>query len=241
MHEALLLDADGNLFPSEEPAFDASVLVTNRLMEAIGSQRRFGADELRRWTTGKNFRTTSVALARDAGYDLRGAELDGWVRAEQAEVSAHLARVLKPHVAVYGVLSRLARSYTLAAVSSSALGRLDACFAATSLHTFIPPALRFSAEDSLPAPTSKPDPAIYLHALDQMRLAPSEAVAVEDSVPGATSAVAAGITTIGNLVFVPEDERERRCAALRDLGVAAVADSWEDVEALLPDLPGGAP
>src|SRR5206468_6511581 len=31
----LLCDADGNLFPSEEPAFEASAVVTNRYLERL--------------------------------------------------------------------------------------------------------------------------------------------------------------------------------------------------------------
>ena len=41
---ALLCDADGNLFPSEEPAFVASAGVTNRYLAALGSERRFSAE-----------------------------------------------------------------------------------------------------------------------------------------------------------------------------------------------------
>ena len=41
--EVLLCDADGNLFPSEEPAFVASAAVTNRLLAESGIARREGA------------------------------------------------------------------------------------------------------------------------------------------------------------------------------------------------------
>ena len=34
--EAVLCDADGNLFPSEEPAFDASAEVTNAFLASLG-------------------------------------------------------------------------------------------------------------------------------------------------------------------------------------------------------------
>ena len=37
----LLCDADGTLFASEEPAFDASVTVTNRALESFGAAERF--------------------------------------------------------------------------------------------------------------------------------------------------------------------------------------------------------
>lgn len=62
--DVLLCDADGNLFPSKEPAFVASSAVTNRLLADLGVERRYTATELRRGTTGKNFRTTAVELAR---------------------------------------------------------------------------------------------------------------------------------------------------------------------------------
>jgi beta-phosphoglucomutase-like phosphatase (HAD superfamily) len=98
-----------------------------------------------------------------------------------------------------------------------------------------PPERRFSAEDSLPRPTSKPDPAIYLHAAQALGISPAEGVAVEDSIAGATSAVAAGCPTIGNLQFVQPGERADRRAALEQVGVDAIVTSWSEVVDLLPD------
>jgi len=43
--EALLCDADGCLFPSEEPAFEASAIVTNEFLAEVGATRRFTAEE----------------------------------------------------------------------------------------------------------------------------------------------------------------------------------------------------
>ncbi len=63
MTRVLLCDADGCLFPSEEPAFVASADVTNAFLDRLGLTVRFGAEELRLATTGKNFRTTAVDLA----------------------------------------------------------------------------------------------------------------------------------------------------------------------------------
>jgi hypothetical protein len=59
----LLVDADGNLFPSEEPAFVASAEVTNRFLASLGVGVRYTAEELLATTTGRNFRTTAVDLA----------------------------------------------------------------------------------------------------------------------------------------------------------------------------------
>jgi beta-phosphoglucomutase-like phosphatase (HAD superfamily) len=58
-------------------------------------------------------------------------------------------------------------------------------------------------------------------------------LAVEDSVPGARSAVAAGIATVGNLTFVPAEERAKRRQDLYDAGVLALVESWADVAAMV--------
>ena len=84
-----------------------------------------------------------------------------------------------------------------------------------------------------PSLASKPDPAVYRHALRQIGVSPQHAVAVEDSLPGAQSAVAAGIATIGNLIFVPPAERDTRRAGLLEAGVITVIGSWHQLADLL--------
>ena len=250
----VLCDADGNLFPSEEPAFVASMDVTNDFLAEHGVDRRYTAEELRIATTGLTFRSTAIALAVEHGVSVAedllppgavatatgsGTLLDAdsmqrWVEVEAAAVTAHLRTALKTDPEVLEPLTAIGRVYDVAAVSSSADGRIAACFEVTGLAGFFPPERRFSAEDSLPRPTSKPDPAIYLFAGERLGLGPGEAVAVEDSIPGATSAVRAGWPTIGNLQFVAPDERAEREAALLDAGVLTVVSSWSDVLGLLP-------
>lgn len=229
--EVLLCDADGNLFPSEEPAFVASAEVTNRLMKSAGSERRFEPEALRLATTGKNFRTTAAdLLAADGLAPLGAAEMERWVALERERVTAHLGATLRPDPAVTEPLRLLAAAgLRLAAVSSSALARLEACFVATEMEDLIPAPLRFSAEDSLPVPTSKPDPAIYGFAGVRLGVAGARALAVEDSVPGALSAVAAGFPTVGNVQFVPAGEQAERSDSLRAAGVAAVVSSWAEL------------
>ena len=229
----LLCDADGCLFPSEEPAFEASAAVTNRFLAEIGASRRFTAAELRLATTGKNFRTTAAALAAEEGKTVDPETLERWVEEERLAVTTHLSEALTPDLLVFGPLSRLAERHTVAVVSSSASSRVDACLEATGLAGIFPAARRFSAENSLPVPTSKPDPAIYLHAIERLGVSPREAIAIEDSVPGASAAVSAGCPTLGNVMFVPAAERAERTAALESVGVGGVISSWEELELLL--------
>jgi beta-phosphoglucomutase-like phosphatase (HAD superfamily) len=265
----LLCDADDNLFPSEAPAFATSVEVINRFLTRFGVPAPFTAEELRKQAVGKNFRSTAVDVAvlcgvpieqtlahgrpaalvasdGDAatGRALCADELEQWVRQEREQVTAHLAATLRPDPEVLAPLQDLASRYALAAVSSSASARLDACFAATGLDPLIPAPLRFSAEDSLPVPTSKPNPAVYLHTGQVMDIDAHHGLAIEDSVPGVTSAVGAGYVTVGNLMFVPADERRCRSAELIDAGAVAITDSWRalaDALMLSTATGGGSP
>jgi HAD superfamily hydrolase (TIGR01509 family) len=255
----LLCDADDNLFGSERPAFDASTEVTNRFLARFGVTAPLSSEELRKRAVGKNFRTTALDLAvqcevpleqtlaqgRPAaviatagdlagGHALSAAELEQWVGEERERVTAHLAATLTPDPQVLEPLRELATRYALAAVSSSATKRLRACFTATGLDALLPEAVTFSAEDSLPVPTSKPDPAVYLHCGQVLGVAAEQGLAIEDSVAGVTSAVAAGYATIGNLMFVPPDERDCRREELIEAGAVAITDSWRAIaDALL--------
>jgi beta-phosphoglucomutase-like phosphatase (HAD superfamily) len=227
--DVLLCDADGNLFPSEEPAFAASAEVTNRMLAELGSERSYDPAGLRAEAVGRNFRSTALELAARHGLTLPAATLERYVEEERRTVTAYLARVLRPDPAVQESLSALTRRYRLAAVSSSATARLDVCFRAAGLDEFFPAHVRFSAEDSLPVPTSKPDPAIYRHAGEVMGVSGEQALAIEDAKSGVLSAVAAGFPTIGNMVFVPLDERASRRQALADAGALLTVESWAEL------------
>lgn len=233
----VLCDADGTLFPSEEPAFVASATVTQDFADRYGLRGDFSPEHLRITTTGKNFRTTAGELLAAVGVRADPDELETWVRREKAEVSDYLGTALSPVVDVVSGLAEVSKHYRLAAVSSSALSRLAACFTASDLDQFIAPETRFSAEDSLPTPTSKPHPAVYEFALRAVGATPGQAIAIEDSVTGAQSAVAAGIVTIGIVEFVPADERDQRVHDLMAAGVATVVDSWTELTQLLTSRP----
>lgn len=222
----LLCDADGTLFPSEDPAFEASVTVTNRFLARLGSARRYETAELQLVSLGRNFRSLAADLVREHGASPTRTELEDWVTEEQRAVTKHLVEVLRPDPAVDRPLRHLAGGLTMSVVSSSALDRVLACLRATGLDDLFPTRHVLSAQDSLPVPGSKPDPAVYRWALTTLGAAPEESLAVEDAVAGVRSAVGAGIPTVGLLQFVPEPERARRRTALLDAGARAVLDDW---------------
>jgi len=155
-------------------------------------------------------------------------------------VTAQLARVLSPNPEVLEPLTTLARRFRLAAVSSSATARLDACFRATGLAGLFPEDVRFSAEDSLAVPASKPDPAIYRLAGSALGIHGSRALAIEDAPAGVRSAVGAGFPVVGNLIFVPPGEREARAAELGEAGAGGVVSSWWELVEFLDVAPAAA-
>jgi beta-phosphoglucomutase-like phosphatase (HAD superfamily) len=231
--DTVLCDADGTLFDSEPAAFAASTTVMNRLLASLGIDRTYTPDGLRGLALGRNFRSTASALAADAGAVIEPGVLERWVAAEQAAVTEELATVLRPTPNVRLALEVLRRERRLSVVTSSAAARVDACLDAAGLDDLFPHDVRFSAEDSLATPASKPDPAIYRFVGAQLDVGGVRAVAVEDAVAGARAAVEAGFPTVGMLQFVPPNERAERTKALRDAGVVAVVPSWRHLVRLL--------
>jgi HAD superfamily hydrolase (TIGR01509 family) len=208
--------------------------VTNRfLADVLGAEREYSAAELQSMTNGKNFRGAAQELAAGYGRELARADVDSWVAEEKDVVTAALREELRPDPGVHDPLTRLAQRFTLAAVTSSALSRLGACLEVTDLAPLFPADRRFSAEDSLDEPTSKPDPAVYAHAGQVLGITPDEGLAVEDSINGALSAVAAGYRTVGIVQFVPAADRDARQTGLREAGVRVVVGSWAELEQLL--------
>jgi HAD superfamily hydrolase (TIGR01509 family) len=228
----LFCDADGNLFPSEGPAFLASSEVANSMLAAVGSSRRYKPEELRRATLGRNFRDTARGLLRAEQRELTPAELEEWVEREKLAVTERLMNDLEPRPEVNCALELLRRQFRLAVVTSSAESRLAASLSATGLDRYFPAEVRFSAEDSLSEPRSKPDPAVYRLALSRLGVAVDRALAIEDSPPGVQAASAAGLAVVGNTVFACTEEREHRRAELIELGAFAVVDSWSRAQQL---------
>ena len=79
----------------------------------------------------------------------------------------------------------------------------------------------------------KPAPDLFLFAAEQMRAAPARCVVIEDSVPGVTGAVAAGMTVLG--FHGGSHCRPGHAEKLRDAGAAVVFDDMRQ----LPELIAG--
>jgi HAD superfamily hydrolase (TIGR01509 family) len=80
-------------------------------------------------------------------------------------------------------------------VSNGSVRHVDACLRRVRLRSAVDGHI-FSAEQ---VGNPKPSPDVYLHALETLRLKPSETLAVEDSTTGVLAAKSAGIQVVGFL------------------------------------------
>lgn len=179
----------------------------------------------------------AILAKYNLGVQLSKAELDHYAEMEDTRVISKLLQPGNPLQACVGVndvLDKLAKDTTvskrrLAVVSSSALARIRASLGAAGQAAYFAEDDVFSAVNSMPTPISKPDPAIYRHALRQLGCAdPRQCVAIEDSRSGVLSASGAGIPVIGYTAAYEADEREALTLVLKEAGCAMVMQDWAE-------------
>lgn len=188
---------------------------------------------------GQNFRGVVVSLQKKFDFVLSGEELESFVSQEEDRVIATLEKKAQPCVGVNAQLEKLAEEgkYGLAVVSSSALRRVKASIKKVDQDKFFPSDHIFSAATSLPVPTTKPDPAIYLHACKVIGKQPGECVAVEDSKSGTLSAVRAGIPVIAYTGSYEGEEKQKEMAELlKATGAQVVMNDWKDFPKSLAEI-----
>ncbi|KAI4258377.1 MAG: hypothetical protein LQ352_001226 [Teloschistes flavicans] len=225
----LLFDCDNTLVLSEELAFEACAELSNEMLAKHNISERYTGPDLMSTFVGQNFRGVIMGLQSKYGFKLSDAEVDSYVSRELGKVIETLEAKAEPCVGVMPVLEELHKSkkYGLAVVSSSALSRVQASVKKVGQDKFFPPDHIFSAATSLPIPTTKPDPAIYLHACKVIGKAPGECVAVEDSKSGTLSAVRAGIPTVGYVGSYGGVIKQKEMAeVLKEAGVKIIMDDW---------------
>jgi beta-phosphoglucomutase-like phosphatase (HAD superfamily) len=88
----------------------------------------------------------------------------------------------------------------------------------------------YSAATSLLKPTSKPNPAIYLHACKGLGVTPAECVAVKDSRSGATAAKNAKIPLIGHMgPYTEKEDQDQMYDMLKnECGAIYVMRHWDE-------------
>jgi HAD superfamily hydrolase (TIGR01509 family) len=172
-----------------------------------------------------------VSLCKKYDITMADAEIDEYVDRELGKVIETLEKKAQPCPGVMDELDGLheLKKYKLAVVSSSALSRVKASIKKVGMEKYFDPNWIYSAATSLPKPTSKPDPAVYIYAMEQIGVKPEECVAIEDSRSGATAAKRADIPLIGYVGPYDEEEREKMVKVLRDeCGAKAIMYHWSE-------------
>ncbi|KAJ3745490.1 HAD-superfamily hydrolase [Lentinula detonsa] len=229
----ILFDCDNTLVLSEALAFEACAELSNEILSSQNVTDRYTGEQLLVDFVGKNFRGMLMDLQDKYKFTIPSEQLEKYVAMEEEKVIEKLREKLVPCVGANDVLEKLAKSgkYQFAVVSSSAHRRVMASLEKANQATYFPSDGVFSAATSLPKPTSKPDPAIYLFACEKLGAPPATCVAVEDSKSGATSAVRAGIPLIAYVgSYETPEKRDEMAKALKDIGAAAIMYEWVEFE-----------
>ncbi|KAI9374252.1 HAD-like domain-containing protein [Aspergillus egyptiacus] len=238
----IFFDCDNTLVLSEELAFEACADLANEILEKQGLTVRYTGEELIKDFVGQNFRGMMQSLQAKFKFELSKDELEAYVTKEEDKVIAKLLEKAQPCVGATEQVAKLyeEKKYDLAVVSSSALRRVRASIKKVGQDKYFDYDKVFSAATSLPKPTSKPDPAIYLHALEKCGKKAEETVTVEDSVSGALSAVRAKIAVIGYVgSYHGEEKQAEMTQRLKDLGARVIMKDWSEFPQLLKEIEDG--
>ena len=229
----LLFDCDNTLVLSEDLAFEACAELANEILEKHHIKDRYTGPQLFSNFVGQNFRGMMGGLQEKYNFTMKPEELESFVKQEEDRVIATLERKAQPCVGVNAELDKLAKSkkYGMAVVSSSALRRVQASLKKVGQDHYFPPDHIFSAATSLPVPTSKPNPAIYLHACKVVGKKAEECLAIEDSKSGTLSAVRAGIPVVGYVgSYDGHDKQVEMAKLLKDNGANIVMTNWSEFQ-----------
>lgn len=182
-----------------------------------------------------------TSLQSRYGIEISPEDMETYVTREEDAVIAKLKAALRPCVGVDDQLEKLAASgkYQMAVVSSSALRRVKASIEKVGQDKYFPPNDVFSAATSLEKPTSKPDPAIYLHALKKLHATAEGSVAIEDSKSGTLSGTRAGIKVVGYVGPYEDDKQAEMEQVLRDAGAVVIMRNWSEFPDCLAKIEAG--
>ncbi|KAK5132731.1 hypothetical protein LTR08_008697 [Meristemomyces frigidus] len=207
----ILLDCDNTLCQSERLAFEACSELTNEVLEKHGVKERYDTDSLLEDFVGHNFRNMLIGLQKKHNFTMKPEEVDDYVGKELGKVTQKLS---EKATECPGVTEQLEwaqkQGYPMSVVSTSAKPRVLASLKKCNLMRFFTDEHVYSAATSLNPPTSKPDPAIYIHACKELGVKPEECLTVEDSKSGATAGMRAGIPLIAYVgIYGLEDGKEK--------------------------------
>lgn len=209
----MLLDCDGVLVDTER----TSAAVLAEMLAEHGVQ--LDADHLRAEMRGTTLQWIEAQSATLLGRPVP----DGWMEDFIERRLVHYRRGVDPIPGAAALIRGLrAAGIPLAVASQGTRQKMAVTLPASGLDRELGDAPIFSGDD---VERGKPHPDLYLLAASTLGAEPARTVVVEDSVPGVTGAVAAGMRVFG---YAGEEQPER----LR----AAGAEVLQQLDQLLPIL-----
>lgn len=240
-HKVVLFDHDGTVVDSETIALESAWRLTNEVACEFAGAQHYELEDFVKSFAGKPYREILAKIYADSVTTLNERDIDRLVAEEEKRAIERLSVEAKATEGTPEVLSYLRDGgFEYAVVSNSSLQRLSACLTSAALTDYFPSDRVFSAQGSLPVRRPKPLPDIYLHAVRCLEAKVSDCVAVEDSISGVKSAVAAGIGQIIGYVggtHISEDERKSRADALQSAGAQRIIERMHDLIGLLSATP----
>lgn len=238
----ILLDCDNTLVQSERFAFEACAELTNEVLEKHNLEARYTTDQLLDDFVGHNFRGMLKGLQKKHNFTMSDEELEDFVQRELGAVTLKLSQKAVECPGVTKELNKLKeQGYPMSVVSTSAKSRVVASIQKAGISHFFPDEHVYSAATSLDPPSSKPDPAIYIHACKELGVKPEEVVTVEDSKSGATAAMRAGIPCIGYIGIYGIEEGKEKMDEMAKLlteetKCAVIMYDWADFQDCLKEV-----
>ena len=211
----LIFDFDGVVADSEVVAND----VLAKAVSALGVPTSL-EDSYSRYM-GRRFPEVLAEIERVTGRPLP----DGFPQTLQTKTLTALGRELKTVTGFHDYLAAFPEPKRCIA-SSSSPDRLALCLEVLGLRDQFEPHI-YSA--SLVA-RGKPAPDIFLYAAEQVGVAPSRCLVLEDSPTGVEAATAAGMTVIG--LTAASHIQESHAARLAAAGAHHVAESFAEAAAI---------
>lgn len=219
---AIIFDCDGVLVDSEIIAVRAEL----HALDELGLT--YDEDEYIHRHLGMTVAAFFAALEAEH-QDTFGKPLpDGFTEKLLQNTKDEMDATLEALPGVHDVVDAI--QHPLAVASSSGLNRLHFKLKKTDLHHRFDPHI-YSGDQ---VEKGKPAPDLFLFAAEQLGIHPEKCIAIEDSVNGVKSALAAGMTVIG---FTGGSHcRPSHTKYLSDAGASVVVDHMDKLLSTLENL-----
>lgn len=228
----VLFDCDGTLVDSEILAMRVAVQSLNEKIVEFGGEPYDEMDYIQTRAGGHFSQMIQWAMDDHPGLEIDADALDLHNRQRTIDVLGADCVTFDDMLDTLAGLDQ--RGIGMSVVTSSELARVLPPLKNNGLHGYFVrenEEMIYSAVNTLNPPKPKPDPSVYLHALDVEGLNADECIAVEDSLSGVKSAVAAGIEVIGfvGASHIPDHMKAEHAQKLIDAGASHVVSSMSEL------------